>query len=160
MHGMLNCLTNEMPRSPHTAVHAFISVDLARESLSPGCNHKREKFTQILNDLCNKIRSVPPSMRPRVNTPSNNKAPKPPPPHPSPPALIPEVGEEEEQEMYTDMEGVGQLDDAATDYLEFEPSQRSGGDSSQEMYEAMAGDQDDDVYEEPGVWEEGLVCMR
>ena len=57
--------------------------------------------------------------------------------------------------MYTDMEGVGQLEEV-TDYLEFEPSQRSGGDLSQEMYEAMAGEQDDDVYEEPS---ECGVCV-
>lgn len=130
----------------HTAVHAFLTTDLARESLSPACDQKRENFSQILSALCTKIRAVPPSMRPRMNTPSDGKPGKAPPP--PPPEEIPEMAADEEQEMYTDMEGVGM--EEPTDYLAFEPSQTSGGDSSQEMYEAMMAEQDDDVYEEPG----------
>ncbi len=133
-----------------TAVQVFLTTDLARESLSPGAHQKRENFSQILSALCTKIRAVPPSMRPRMNTPSEAGTKKPPPP---PPSIenIPEFKASEEddgQEMYTDMEGVGM--EEPTDYLAFEPSQTSGGDSSQEMYEAMTGEQDDDVYEEPG----------
>ena len=137
-----------------TAVHAFISTDLARESLSPECNQKREKFAQSLDKLCHKIRAAPPVMRPRMNTPSGSKPPAAPPPSTS----IPDVTEEEEEgELYSEMDPI----EEPTDYLAFEPSQMSGGELSQEMYEEMTieHDQMDDVYEEPGECVCVCVCV-
>lgn len=94
-----------------------------------------------------------------MNTPSAQTTVKLPPPPPPPPDEIQELTAEDEeddgQEMYTDMEAVGM--EEPTDYLAFEPSQTSGEDLSQELYEAMAGEQDDDVYEEPGTI--SYACM-
>ena len=124
-----------------------------REALSADCDIKRQKFSHMLEELCNKIRASHPSIRPRMNTPSGttsqgSKLPPPPPP------LIPEQTSDDENEMYTEFDPSGGGE--AENYLEFEPSQ-TGGDSSQEVYEAMNPEEEDDVYEEPSKFR--LLCF-
>lgn len=102
--------------------------------------------------MIDKIRHAHPSIRPRVNTPGGLKKPPHLPPAPSkgPAPPLPEEQEELYEEPAADPMPTQQVD---THYLSFEPTHPKNideGEEPQEMYEAMAVMEDQDLYEEPG----------
>lgn len=107
-----------------------------------------------IGDMIDKIRHAHPSIRPRVNTPGGLKKPPHPAPSKGPAPLLPEEQEELYEEPTADPPmPTQQVDSQAEDYLSFEPAHPMNideGEEPQEMYEAMAVMEDQDLYEEPG----------
>lgn len=134
----------------------FLNKDLGQESLTLGCQVQRQNISKLLQNVLNKIQCANPSIRPPTNT---LKKPPPPPPMDNS-TLIPEdTGEELYEDPTPD-----QPEQKVEDYLDFQPSPLNGGtgeeaDQEQEMYEAMEGGGQQDVYEEPGMYKATRVPM-
>ena len=125
---------------------------LGQEKLSHGSELQRQASLRAVDSIVKKIQHSHPSIRPRVNTPGNMKKPPPPPPPGAEPPTILESTAEEEGELYEEPATDAVPEPVAEDYLSFEPAGRidNGLEETQEMYEAMEMQEDQDVYEEPG----------
>lgn len=135
----------------------FLQNDLSQESLSQHCEEQRHNACNTIEAIIKKINHAHPSIRPRVNTPAGGgkKPPLPPPAFATPPIPLPE----EQEELYE--EPLAAETQPAEDYLSFEPTNAltngvAGEEEPQEMYEAM---ENQDLYEEPGMWEGPGMCV-
>ncbi len=146
-------------------LHQYLQ-DLSREKLSHGSELQRQSSLKTVEAIVKKIQYSHPSIRPRVNTPGGMKKPPPPPPPGEGLPTIPDGATEdnqEEGELYEEPPTEAAVPEPEVeDYLSFEPAHGANGmEESQEMYEAMEIQEDQDLYEEPGQWcQRQCVCEQ
>lgn len=135
---------------PLPVVQIFLQKDLKLAPLSQSLQAQREIAAEAIESIITKVRHAHPSIRPRVNTPSNAITGKKPSLAPPAEPLVPTS--EVEEDLYDEAVSSQALPEVpeVEDYLSFEPTQNGEEGVPQELYEAMVTLEDQELYEEPG----------